>query len=204
MAVSVEFHFDFGSPNAYLSHLVIPAIEARTGVSFEYIPVLLGGIFKATGNASPAVTLQGIKNKGEYGNIEIRRFLTRHAIDNFEFNPHFPVNTLQLMRGAVYAKMVGFLDRYVDEVYRHMWAEPKKMDDNEVIELAFAESDLPVEELMAAMQDTEVKRALITNTERSVEIGSFGSPTFFVNGEIFFGKDKLRDVEEEIVALLIH
>lgn len=204
MAVSVEFHFDFGSPNAYLSHLVIPAIEARTGVSFEYIPVLLGGIFKATGNASPAVTLQGIKNKGEYGNIEIRRFLTRHAIDNFEFNPHFPVNTLQLMRGAVYAKMVGFLDRYVDEVYRHMWAEPKKMDDNEVIELAFAESDLPVEELMAAMQDTEVKQALITNTERSVEIGSFGSPTFFVNGEIFFGKDKLRDVEEEIVALLIH
>ncbi len=204
MAVSVEFHFDFGSPNAYLSHLVIPAIEARTGVSFEYIPVLLGGIFKATGNASPAVTLQGIKNKGEYGNIEIRRFLTRHAIDNFEFNPHFPVNTLQLMRGAVYAKMVGFLDRYVDEVYRHMWAEPKKMDDNEVIELAFAESDLPVEELMAAMQDTEVKQALIANTERSVEIGSFGSPTFFVNGEIFFGKDKLRDVEEEIVALLIH
>jgi len=204
MAVSVEFHFDFGSPNAYLSHLVIPAIEARTGVSFEYIPVLLGGIFKATGNASPAVTLQGIKNKGEYGNIEIRRFLTRHAIDNFEFNPHFPVNTLQLMRGAVYAKMVGFLDRYVDEVYRHMWAEPKKMDDKEVVELAFAESDLPVEELMAAMQDTEVKQALITNTERSVEMGSFGSPTFFVNGEIFFGKDKLRDVEEEIMALLIH
>ena len=204
MAVSVEFHFDFGSPNAYLSHLVIPAIEARTGVSFEYIPVLLGGIFKATGNASPAVTLQGIKNKGEYGNIEIRRFLTRHAIDNFEFNPHFPVNTLQLMRGAVYAKMVGFLDRYVDEVYRHMWAEPKKMDDKEVVEAAFAESDLPVEELMAAMQDTEVKQALITNTERSVEMGSFGSPTFFVNGEIFFGKDKLRDVEEEIMALLIH
>ncbi len=204
MAVSVEFHFDFGSPNAYLSHLVIPAIEARTGVSFEYIPVLLGGIFKATGNASPAVTLQGIKNKGEYGNIEIRRFLTRHAIDNFEFNPHFPVNTLQLMRGAVYAKMVGFLDRYVDEVYRHMWAEPKKMDDKEVVEAAFAESDLPVEELMAAMRDSEVKQALITNTERSVEIGSFGSPTFFVNGEIFFGKDKLRDVEEEIMALLIH
>lgn len=204
MAVSVEFHFDFGSPNAYLSHLVIPAIEARTGVSFEYIPVLLGGIFKATGNASPAVTLQGIKNKGEYGNIEMRRFLTRHAIDNFEFNPHFPVNTLQLMRGAVYAKMVGFLDRYVDEVYRHMWAEPKKMDDKEVVEAAFAESDLPVEELMAAMRDSEVKQALITNTERSVEIGSFGSPTFFVNGEIFFGKDKLRDVEEEIMALLIH
>ncbi len=204
MAVSVEFHFDFGSPNAYLSHLVIPAIEARTGVSFEYIPVLLGGIFKATGNASPAVTLQGIKNKGEYGNIEMRRFLTRHAIDNFEFNPHFPVNTLQLMRGAVYAKMAGFLDRYVDEVYRHMWAEPKKMDDKEVVEAAFAESDLPVEELMAAMRDSEVKQALITNTERSVEIGSFGSPTFFVNGEIFFGKDKLRDVEEEIMALLIH
>ncbi|MCZ6855323.1 MAG: 2-hydroxychromene-2-carboxylate isomerase [Gammaproteobacteria bacterium] len=202
MTVSVEFHFDFGSPNAYLSHLVIPAIETRTGVAFDYVPVLLGGVFKATGNASPAVTLQGIKNKREYGNIEMMRFLTRHSIGNFEFNPHFPVNTLQLMRGAVYAKKAGFLPRYVDEVYRHMWAEPKKMDDPEVVRSAFAESDLPVEELTTAMQDPEVKQTLIINTERSVEIGSFGSPTFFVNGEIFFGKDKLRDVEEEIMARL--
>ncbi len=204
MTVSIEFHFDFGSPNAYLSHLVIPAIEARTGVTFEYIPVLLGGVFKATGNASPAVTLRGIKNKGEYGNIEMQRFLTRHSIDNFKFNPHFPVNTLQIMRGAIYANMMGFLERYVVEVYRHMWAEPKKMDDQDVVKSAFTESDLPVDELIAAMQDPEVKQALITNTERSVEIGSFGSPTFFVNGEIFFGKDKLRDVEEEIMTLLLH
>ena len=134
----------------------------------------------------------------------MRRFLTRHSIDNFKFNPHFPVNTLQIMRGAVYAHMTGFLGRYVDEVYRHMWAEPKKMDDQDVVKSAFAESDLPVDELIAAMQDPEVKQALITNTERSVEIGTFGSPTFFVNGEIFFGKDKLRDVEEEIMTLLLH
>ncbi len=204
MTVAVEFHFDFGSPNAYLSHLIIPAIEARTGVTFDYVPVLLGGVFKATGNASPAVTLQGIKNKGEYGNIEMQRFLTRHSIGNFEFNPHFPVNTLQLMRGAVYAKKTGFLERYVDEVYRHMWAVPKKMDDPEVMGTAFAESDLSVEELFTAMGDPEVKQALIENTERSVEMGSFGSPTFFVNDEIFFGKDKLRDVEEEIMARLLH
>ena len=204
MTVSVEFHFDFGSPNAYLSHLVIPAIEARTGVAFDYVPVLLGGVFKATGNASPAVTLKGIKNKGEYGSIEMRRFLTRHAIGNFEFNPHFPVNTLQIMRGAVYAGMTGFLERYVDEVYRHVWAEPKKMDDEDVVRAAFAESDLPVDELMAAMGDSEVKQTLILNTERSVEIGTFGSPTFFVDGEIYFGKDRLRDVEEQIMAKLTH
>lgn len=175
-------------------------------MAFEYVPVLLGGVFKATGNASPAVTLQGIKNKGEYAGIETRRFLARHSIDNFAANPYFPVNTLQLMRGAVFASLfaekAGFFERYVDEVYRHMWAEPKKMDDPEVMAAAFIESSLPVEELVAATQDPRVKQALIENTDRSVQMGTFGSPTFFVNGEIFFGKDKLRDVEEEILVQL--
>ena len=100
MPPRVEFHFDFGSPNAYLAHRVIPAIEARTGVVFEYVPVLLGGVFKATGNVSPAVSLQGIKNKPEYMALEMRRFLARHGIDDYRANPHFPVNTLQIMRGS--------------------------------------------------------------------------------------------------------
>jgi 2-hydroxychromene-2-carboxylate isomerase len=200
MAPRVEFHFDFGSPNAYLAHRVIPAIEERTGVAFEYVPVLLGGVFKATGNVSPAVSLQGIKNKPEYTMLETQRFLARHAIDDFRANPHFPVNTLQIMRGAVAARREGCFERYVDEVYRHMWSDPKKMDDPDVIRAALAESKLPVDALLAGMLDPTVKQELIANTEGSVERGVFGSPSFFVGGELFFGKDTLGEVEQAIIA----
>ena len=198
MPVSAEFHFDFGSPNAYLSHLVIPAIEARTGVAFRYVPVLLGGVFKATNNVSPMVSLQGIRNKPEYQRIETERFVRQHNITDYHSNPHFPVNTLQIMRGAVFAEREGFLGRYVDAVYRHMWVEGKKMDDAEVIAAALQEADLPAQQIVAGVQHPEVKAALIANTESAVERGVFGSPSFFVGDELFFGKDKLRDVEEEI------
>ena len=194
----VEFHFDFGSPNAYLAHRVIPAIEARTGVAFLYVPILLGGIFKATGNASPAVTLAGIKNKGEFAQREMQRFLSRHGITDFARNPFFPVDTLQIMRGAIAAQHLDCFERYVDEVYRHMWCDPKKMDDPEVIRAAFEESGLPAQALVDGMQAPEVKAELIANTEDSVARGTFGSPSFFVGPELFFGKDQLRDVEEEI------
>jgi len=200
MAPRVEFHFDFGSPNAYLSHRVIPAMEERTGVAFTYVPVLLGGVFKATGNVSPAVSLQGIKNKPAYTALETRRFLARHGIDDFRPNPHFPVNTLQIMRGAVAAKREGCFERYVDEVYRHMWSAPKKMDDPDVIRAALEESKLPADALIAGMSDPAVKQELIANTEDSVTRGVFGSPSFFVGTELFFGKDTLEAVEREIVA----
>ena len=196
---AVEFHFDFGSPNAYLSHLVMPAIAERTGVTIRYVPVLLGGVFKATGNASPAVTLQGIKNKGEYQALEMKRFLAAHDIKTFERNPHFPVNTLQIMRGAIAAERLGCFERYVNEVYRHMWGTPRKMDDADVIREAFEESGLPTDALFEAMQDPEIKSALIANTEQAVARGVFGSPSFFVGEEHFFGKDRLREFEEEIV-----
>ena len=198
MPVKVEFHFDFGSPNAYLSHLVIPAIEARTGVAFAYVPVLLGGVFKATGNVSPMVSLQGIKNKPAYQRLETERFVRQHGISEYRSNPHFPVNTLQIMRGAVFAQRENFLADYVNAVFRHMWAEPKKMDDAGVIAAALAESGLPAERIIAGVQQPEVKAALIANTEAAVARGVFGSPSFFVGDELFFGKDKLRDVEEEI------
>ena len=198
MPVTAEFHFDFGSPNAYLSHLVIPAIEARTGVAFRYVPVLLGGVFKATNNVSPMVSLQGIKNKPEYQRIETERFVRQHGITAYQANAHFPVNTLLIMRGAVFAEREGMLAPYVEAVYGHMWAEPKKMDDPEVVAAALKASDLPAEQIMAGTQDPEVKAALIANTESAVQRGVFGSPSFFVGDELFFGKDKLRDVEEEI------
>ena len=198
MSANVEFHFDFGSPNAYLAHLVIPDLVARTGVPFEYVPVLLGGVFKATNNVSPAVSLQGVKNKGEYAQLETERFLKQHGITRYARNPYFPVNTLQIMRGAIAAKRLGVFERYVDEVYRHMWAEPKKMDEPEVIEAALEESKLPAGALIALTQDPSVKQELIANVERSVARGTFGSPSFFVGKELYFGKDRLRDVEEEI------
>ena len=196
--MNIEFHFDFGSPNAYLSHRAIPSIENRTGVKFTYVPVLIGGVFKATGNASPAVTLQGIKNKTEYQNVETLRFLKKHSITDYNQNPFFPVNTLQIMRGAIFAQSQDYYERYIDEIYRHMWCEPKKMNDAEVIRAAFEESGLPADAIFEGMQDPAVKQILIDNTSRSVEMGAFGSPTFFVENEIFFGKDKLVDVEDEI------
>jgi 2-hydroxychromene-2-carboxylate isomerase len=200
MSVKVEFCFDFGSPNAYLAHLAIPAVEARTGATFDYVPVLLGGVFKATNNVSPAVSLQGVKNKPEYQSIETRRFLERYQVPAYVANPHFPVNTLMIMRGAIVAQREGFFERYVDEVYRHMWAQPRKMDDPDVITAALTESDLPVPTIMQGIQDPEVKARLIQNTEAAVERGVFGSPSFFVGDELFFGKDKLREVEEEIMS----
>jgi 2-hydroxychromene-2-carboxylate isomerase len=199
--VKVEFHFDFGSPNAYLSHLVIPEIEKRTGVKFEYVPVLLGGVFKLTNNRSPAESLAGIKNKPQYERLETNRFIKRHAITRFQSNPFFPVNTLMIMRGAIAAQSLGVFERYVDEMYRHMWAEPKKMDDPEVFRDALVGAGLQSERFSELIQTKEIKDRLLENTQRSVERGTFGSPTFYVGDEIFFGKDRLRDVEEMINSL---
>ncbi len=196
----VEFHFDFGSPNAYLSHLVIPEIEKRTGVKFDYVPVLLGGVFKLTNNRSPAESLAGIKNKPDYERLETARFVRRHGITRFKSNPFFPVNTLVMMRGAIAAQSLGVFERYVDEMYRHMWAEPKKMDDPAVLRAALDESHLPIGQILEMVQAPDVKDRLLENTRRSVERGTFGSPTFYVGDEIFFGKDRLRDLEELILA----
>jgi 2-hydroxychromene-2-carboxylate isomerase len=198
--LQVEFHFDFGSPNAYLAHRVIPAIEARTGARFRYIPILLGGVFKATGNRSPVEAYAGIRNKPEYEALETARFIRRHRIEGFARNPFFPVNTLQIMRGAVAAEADGGLDRYVNAVFHHMWEAPKKMDEPEVIRDALTASGLDGEAVMARMADPEVKAKLIANTEQSVARGTFGSPTFFVGDAIYFGKDRLRDVEEAIAG----
>ena len=198
--VKVEFHFDFGSPNAYLSHLVIPEIEKRTGVKFEYVPVLLGGVFKLTNNRSPAQSLVGIKNKPDYERLEMNRFIKRHGITRFQSNPFFPVNTLMMMRGAIAARLLGIFERYVDAMYRNMWAEPKKMDDPNVFRSALDEAGLPTAKILELIETKAVKDELLENTNRSVERGTFGSPTFYVGNEIFFGKDRLRDVEELIVA----
>ena len=199
--VKVEFHFDFGSPNACLAHLVIPAIEQRTGAKFDYVPVLLGGVFRLTGNRSPGERFAGIKNKLEYERLEMERFIKRHGITSFRRNPFFPVNTLTIMRGAVAAQTLGVFERYVDETYRHMWSEPKKLDDSAVWHAALLESGFAADRFEELVQDPEVKGRLLDNTQRSVARGTFGSPTFFVGDEIFFGKDRLRDVEKMILTM---
>ena len=196
--LQVEFHFDFGSPNAYLSHLVIPAIEARTGAAFVYVPVLLGGIFKLTNNVSPVVANQGIRNKAEYQRLEMRRFMRAHGITAFKLNPYFPVNTLQIVRAAIVAEEEGYLKAYADAVFGHMWAEPKKMDDPEIIEAALGQSGFDGARILARTQEPAIKARLMENTERSVARGTYGSPTFFVGDEIYFGKDRLADVEAAI------
>jgi 2-hydroxychromene-2-carboxylate isomerase len=193
-----QFMFDFGSPNAFLSHEAIPAIEKRSGVKFEYVPILLGGIFKATNNKSPAETLAGVKNKREFHALETERFVKRFAVKPYSWNPFFPVNTLNLMRAAIAAQAEGVFEKYVDAAFHHMWSEPKKMDDPDVAIKAFTASGLDAAKLFARAQEPEIKAKLIENTQSAVERGAFGSPTFFVGKEMFFGKEQLREVEELI------
>jgi 2-hydroxychromene-2-carboxylate isomerase len=191
-----QFMFDFGSPNAFLSHEAIPAIEQRASVRFEYVPILLGGIFKATNNKSPAETLAGIKNKREFHAIETERFVKRFKVQPYVWNPFFPVNTLHLMRAPVAAQLEGVFEKYVEAAFHHMWREPKKMDDPEVAAKALSASGLDGAKLLTRAQEADVKTKLIENTQSAVERGAFGSPTFFVGNEMFFGKEQLREVEE--------
>ena len=198
MSQAPQFMFDFGSPNAYLSHEAIPAIERRIGVKFEYVPILLGGVFKATNNKSPAETLAGVKNKREFHAIETERFVQRFQVQPYVWNPFFPVNTLNLMRAAIAAQFEGVFEKYVAAAFHHMWEDPKKMDDPEVALKALTGSGLDAAKLFARAQDADVKAKLIENTQSAVERGAFGSPTFFVGTEMFFGKEQLREVEEMV------
>jgi 2-hydroxychromene-2-carboxylate isomerase len=196
--VQPEFLFDFGSPNAYLSHLVIPGIEQRTGTRFKYVPILLGGVFRLTNNKSPVESFKDVKNKLEFQRLEMQRFVKRHRISAFKMNPFFPVNTLQLMRGAVAAELEGVFMPYAEAMFRNMWAQPKKMDDPEVFRASLEEAGLDADLILRRIQDDDVKSRLLANTQAAVDRGVFGSPSFFVGDELFFGKDQLRDVEEEI------
>lgn len=192
----IEFHFDFGSPNAYLAHRVIPALEARHDIRFEYVPILLGGVFKETGNVSPAESLAGIRNKGEYQAIETRRFCAAHGISPQVPNPHFPVNTLKIMRGATFARDQACYNDYIEVMYQAMWERALKLDEDGVLEQVLTEAGLPTEEILEGMADPAVKQRLIDSTRDTVARGTFGSPTFYAGAEIFFGKDKLRDAVE--------
>jgi 2-hydroxychromene-2-carboxylate isomerase len=196
MRQEIEFLYDFGSPNAYFVHRAIPAIAAPGKVSFRYTPVLLGGIFKATGNQSPMQAYGHITAKRDYDRLEMRRFMERHGIAAFAMNPHFPVNTLLAMRGAIAAEALGCAPAYIEAMFAGMWEQGLKMDDPEVWQTALAKAGLPAAELAAAVTDPEIKVGLVTNTEAAVARGVFGIPSFLFGGELWFGKDRLRDVVE--------
>ena len=195
----IEFHFDFGSPNCYLVHAVVPAVEERTGVRFAYVPVLLGGIFKLTNNQSPMTAFAAVPSKLAYERLELSRFVRRHGIGRYRFNPHFPVNTVLAMRVAIAAEMDGLLAPTADAVFRAMWEDGLKMDDPAVVRTALDAAGLDGTRLLARTQEPAVKDRLLANTQRSVERGAFGAPTFFLGDDMYFGKDRLRDLEDAIL-----
>ena len=196
----IDFYFDFASPNAYFGFNVLKKFPEKYDCEINYIPVLLGGIFKSTNNKPPMEQFFGVLNKNEYQSLEMERFVNRHGLTKFKMNPHFPVISLQIVRGAIAAEMDGYLEDYIEKVLVHMWEEPKKMDDPEVIKAAFEESGFDSEKLLEQMQNPDVKAKLISNTEDAVKRGLFGIPTFFIDDEMFFGKDTIWMIEEILAA----
>lgn len=199
MAKTIDFIFDFGSPNGYLSWKVLPDIAARTGATVNLIPCLLGGIFKITGNQAPNQAFGGVKGKLAYEGRETQRFVEKHGLTAYRFNPHFPVNTLLIMRGLVAARRAGVGDAYLEAVLKAMWEDGQKMDDPAVVAQVLTQAGLDAKAILEATQDPEVKAELMANTEAAAERGAFGIPSFFVGDEMFFGKERLGQVEEELI-----
>lgn len=200
MSATIEFIFDFGSANAYLAYRALPRILERTGARLMINPCLLGGIFKATGNSAPTVAFAAVKGKLEYEMLEIRRFVAKHGIDKFRLNPHFPVNTLMLMRGLIAAREAGQEAAYLEMGLEGLWEEGLKLDDPEILARRIDSAGLNSASLLAAAQTDRVKLKLADNTAAAVARGVFGIPTFFVGDDMFFGKDRLAQVEEAIEA----
>ncbi len=198
MGKTVEFIFDFASPNAYLAHCVLPGVAQRTGAEIKITPCLLGGLFKITGNQAPMTAFGGIQGKLAYEALETQRFIAKHGVSQYRFNPHFPINTLLIMRGLVAARRQGVEETYINAVFAGMWERGLKMDDPAVVAQVLTEAGLDARAILEATQDPEVKAELLANTEAAAARGAFGIPTFFVGDEIFFGKERLGQVEEQL------
>ncbi len=198
MSRTIDFIFDFGSPNAYLAYHALQPILIRTGATLKLSSCLLGGIFKATGNQPPMISYGHVKAKMDYMATENKRFIERHGLTKFEFNPHFPVNTLMLMRGAIVAENEGRLKEYIEAGLQQVWEEGLKMDVPEVFITAMDKAGFAGEKILEQTQQPEVKAKLIENTQNAVARGVFGIPSFFVAGALYFGKDRLAEVEEAL------
>ncbi|MBL0923986.1 MAG: 2-hydroxychromene-2-carboxylate isomerase [Sphingomonadaceae bacterium] len=198
MTTAPTFWFDFVSPNAYLAHRMLPGVEARTGVAFDYVPVLLGGLFKLTGNQPPMLVHANVANKIAYEQRDLRRFVAKVGATKFTFNSHFPLNTLNLMRTAAAAHLAGTLPTFVEAVFVATWESGLKTDDMDVLAGVLGEAGLQADDLIAAGQTQEVKDHLMANTQDAADKGAFGVPSFRVNDELYFGKDRVEDVERAL------
>ena len=197
MAKSFEFLFDFGGPNSYLAHKVLPEICARTGAEAVYVPILLGGLFKATNNQAPLIRYAETPAKRDYEMLEFDRFVTAHRLP-FKMNPHFPINSLQLMRGAVAAQHLGCFMPYVDTIMTAMWEDGANTGNAAVVKDVLDKAGLDSAALLAKADDPEIKAELAANTEKAAARGAFGVPTFFVGDEMFWGKERLGQVADAL------
>jgi 2-hydroxychromene-2-carboxylate isomerase len=191
MAKNIDFYFDYGSPTSYLAYTQIAAIAKRTGAALNYRPILLGGVFQAAGNRSPVE----VAAKGKWMAADIEFFARRYGVP-YRWNPHFPIDTLPLMRGAMFAQREGFLVPYSDVVFTAMWAEGANIGDPKVIGEVLSAGGLDTQRIFAATQEQAIKDALKAATEQAVARGVFGAPTFFVGERMFFGQDRMLYVEE--------
>ena len=194
MTVELEFYYDFGSPTAYLAFKRLGQLAEQYDLRITYMPILLGGIFKATGNTSPVA----IPAKGSYMvEHDLPRFARRYGVA-LNFNPYFPINTLNLMRGAIAADRLGCGADYREAVYNAVWVEAKNMGEPEVVAEVLAAAGLDARALAELSQDPEVKAELIQRTEAAVQRGLFGAPTLFIGDQMFFGQDRLDFIEEAL------
>ena len=193
MVKNIDFYFDFGSPTAYLAFTQLQLIEKRSGANLVFHPILLGGIFKATGNSPPAA----IPAKGKYMMRDLQRYAEKYQVP-YERNPFFPVNTLSLMRGAVSYQNNGDFERYVNVIFHNMWVEPKNLNDEDVLKKMLIENNFEYNDFLKRTSDQRIKDQLISNTEKVVQKGAFGAPTIFIGEEMFFGQDRMDFIEEYI------
>jgi 2-hydroxychromene-2-carboxylate isomerase len=194
---SVEFFFDFGSPTTYLAWTQLPQLCAEAGADLVYRPMLLGGVFQATGNASPVT----VPAKGRYMLEDMARHARRYGVP-MRMNPHFPINTLTLMRAALGLQLErpDLFDNFVRTVFRAMWVEPRNLGDSEILAGTLTEAGIDPREVLEIANQQRVKDALKANTEEAVRRGAFGAPTMFVGGRMYFGQDRLDFVREALGA----
>jgi 2-hydroxychromene-2-carboxylate isomerase len=198
MTQTIDFIFDFGSPNAYLAWKVLPDMAAQKGAEVNYIPCLLGGIFKATNNQPPMIAYGAVSRKLEYERIEMNRFIAKYGLSKFRFNPHFPVNTLLLMRGACAAAASDTLDAYIEVAMAAMWEDGLNMSDPDIFVSAMDAAGLEGSTLLTEAQNPSIKARLLENSNAAVSRGVFGIPSYFVGDEMWFGKDRIRDLMETL------
>lgn len=190
----IEFYYDFGSPKSYFVHKLLPVIAQKYHIQIIQKPILLGGIFKLSNNKSPIEAFAEVKGKLAYDRQETERFVARHELP-YRPNPYFPIMTLSLMRGAIYAIDQDWQEDYTQVIFDAMWVDGKKMDDPNVMEQVLAEAHLPAKQIMAATQTATIKSALIEATNDAVARNVFGAPTLFIGDEMFFGKEGLADID---------